>query len=281
MPRRLVPLLALLAAVLVACGGTSAAPALTDPKDILTHAITATDGVKSFHLKVSLDGKIDPSLLTGALTSPAPDASSSGATFSLAGTTLEGDVDAAGSKAKLSASVPALIGLSADLVAADSVIYLRTSLTGDKYSKLDPSTLAGSIPGMSLPPVASANPSGLSSMLDQLKTELDSLSTPPTKLADEKVGDQDCYHVQLKIASSDLPSEASSLAGASGSATVDVWTRKSDYRPAKLTFAVDAGTTGTLSLTVELSNYDAAVTITAPPADQVSDQPFSLPGLTP
>ena len=60
---------------------------------------------------------------------------------------------------------------------------------------------------------------------------------------------------------------------------MDVWTRKSDYRPARLVIAVDGGTAGTATITVDLTAYDAAVTIAAPPADQISDQPFTFPGM--
>jgi hypothetical protein len=44
---------------------------------------------------------------------------------------------------------------------------------------------------------------------------------------------------------------------------------------------IDAGSDGSLTLTIDLTNYDAAVTIAPPPANQVSDKPFSVPGLTP
>jgi hypothetical protein len=44
---------------------------------------------------------------------------------------------------------------------------------------------------------------------------------------------------------------------------------------------IDAASLGNISVTVDLTNYDAALTIAAPPPDQVSDQPFSIPGFTP
>ncbi|HSS36549.1 MAG TPA: hypothetical protein VLR93_09750, partial [Patescibacteria group bacterium] len=88
-------------------------------------------------------------------------------------------------------------------------------------------------------------------------------------------------HVQIKVNSSDIPQASGVLNGATGSVTVDVWTRKSDYRPARINVAVDGGTAGNLAITIDLTNYDAPVTVTPPPADQISDQPFSIPGLTP
>ena len=75
--------------------------------------------------------------------------------------------------------------------------------------------------------------------------------------------------------------EANGLLGAaSGTLTVDLWTQKSDLRPSRVVIVIDAGSVGKVTVTVDLTNYDA-VTIAAPPADQVSDQPFSMPGLTP
>ena len=50
---------------------------------------------------------------------------------------------------------------------------------------------------------------------------------------------------------------------------MDVWVRKSDLRPAQFAMAVDAGDQGNVSLTLTLSNIDQAVTIAAPPADQI------------
>ena len=113
-------------------------------------------------------------------------------------------------------------------------------------------------------------------MIAKLRAELDKLPAP-VKLADEKLGDQDCYHVQEKVASTDLPQASGVLGGASGTLTVDVWTRKSDYRPARFMIAVDGGTAGAGTITVDLSAYDAAVAIAPPAADQISDKPFSLP----
>jgi hypothetical protein len=273
MSRRLIPFLVAIAAIIAACGGASSAPALTDPKEILSKTAASLSDVKTVHIKAELAGKVDPSIATGGT-------GSGGAQFDLTGSTLEGDLDIKGSQAKVTASVPALLSFAAELIATGGNAYLKTSLTGDKYQKLDAGALTGGLPLPSLPTSASPDPSAAAAMLDQLKTELDKLPAP-VKLDDAKCGDQDCYHVQLKISSTDIPDASALPSGLAGAVTVDIYSRKSDYRPARLVISVDGGTQGNLTATVDLSNYDAAVTVSAPPADQISDQPFSLPGLTP
>ena len=271
MPRRLLLSIAVAASVfLAACGGSSSAPALTDPKDILTHSASSLEGIKSVHVKAGLTGKVDPGSLTGSGTG-------AGATVDLTGSTLEGDIDIAKSEAKLAIAAPSLFNLSADIIVDSGTLYLKSSLTGDKYQKLDLSTLTAGLPIPSLPATGSPDPSAAAAMIDQLKAELDKLPAP-TKLADEKIGDVDCYHAQQKVSSTDVP-EASGLPA--GTVTLDIWSSKADYRPCRVGIAVDGGAQGTFGVTIDLTKYDAAVDITAPPADQVSDQPFSIPGVTP
>jgi hypothetical protein len=269
MPRRFLFVVAIVATLLAACGGTASQPALTDPKDILAHGVSSLQGLKTVHIKGTLSGKVDPGALSGT---------GSGVTMDLSGSTLEGDLDVADVEGHFTVAVPALLGFSAELVATGGNAYVKTSLSPDgKFHKVDTSSITSGLPLPSLPTAASPDASAVAAAIDQVKAALDKLTTPPTKLADEKIGDQDCYHVQFKISAADMPQASASLG--SGSVTVDVWTRKSDYRPARITIAVDAGTQGNLTGTVDFTNYDAPVVVPAPPADQISDQPLSLPGI--
>ena len=87
MTRRSVAILALtatLALVVSACQGGSNAPALTDPKEIVTAALKATETAKSVHLDITLDGTVSISLpIGGGAATP----------VNLTGTTANADVD--------------------------------------------------------------------------------------------------------------------------------------------------------------------------------------------
>ena len=178
----------------------------------------------------------------------------------------------------MAVSVPALLAFSANVIVVDGVAYIKSSLGDAKYAKLDLSSLTSALPIPSLPALGSPDPAQASAMISAIQAELAKLPAP-TQLADETVNGQDCYHVQEVVPSSAIPDSSGALNGVSGTLTVDLWTQKADLRPSRLVIVVDGGTAGKLTLTVDLTAYDAAVTIAAPPADQVSDQPFSLPGL--
>jgi hypothetical protein len=283
MPRRILSILAVAAIALAACsGGSAAKPALTDPKVILTDSTASLQNLKSVHFNVAVAGSIDAGGLTGALTgdggSPAP--STAPTMLDLTGTTISGDIDVTNKNGQVAVSVPALLAFSANVIVVDGVAYIKSSLGDTKYAKLDLSSLTSALPIPSLPALGSPDPAQASAVISAIQAELAKLPAP-TQLADETVNGQDCYHVQEVVPSSAIPGSSDVLNGASGTLTVDLWTQKADLRPSRLVIVVDGGTAGKLTLTVDLTAYDAAVTIAAPPADQVSDQPFSLPGLTP
>lgn len=285
MPRRLFLALVVATSVLLtACSGSSSspsptptpsptpAPALTDPKDILTNAAGSLRGVTSVHVKAALSGTID---LGGLMGSGDADPSAA-AKFDLAGSTLEGDIDVAGSKARFAIEAPNLLSLKADVIVDSGTIYLKSSLTGDKYRKLPASTLTSNLPLPSGAAGASPDPNA-SAMIDSLKAQLAGLPAP-VKLADETINGVDSNHIQQVVSNTDIP-QASGLP--SGKVTLDIWTSKADGRPTRLVVSADAGTQGNLAVTIDLTGYNAGVSIAPPPADQVSDQPFSFPGLTP
>jgi hypothetical protein len=270
MTRRILLAVALAATIVAGCGGPPPAPALTDPRDILVHGLSSLQTLKTVHLKATLTGKVDTGVLSGKPT---------GAKIDLTGSTLEGDLDVAGREVKLSVSVPSILGLSGDLVVDAGTVYVKTSLSGPRFQKFNAASIPGLPQALSSPPSApSPDPSAVADMSAGLLAELNKLPAP-VKLADDRIGDQDCYHVQQKLTTADVPQLQSVVGNLAGALTVDVWTRKSDYRPARLVIAVDGGAQGTATISVDLSGYDAAVTIDPPPADQVSNDPFSIPSM--
>lgn len=258
MPRRLLAPLAVLGLLLiVACQAVPAAPALTDPKDILARSVLSLKDVKTVQVKGEL---------TGIVTVP------NSGPLDLKGTTFDLSADIPGKKLHGAASVPAFLGTSADAILVDDALYWKVAgplaaMVGadptGKYKKTGMAAPSGS------PDNVATNPQ---KAIDALRAQLDKLPAP-TKAADEKCGDKDCYHVVLKLSEKDLaavdPSAATTLAATPFTLTIDVWSQKNDLRPAKVTFGVDAGTTGTFNLTLTLT-YDQALSITAPAADQIA-----------
>jgi hypothetical protein len=252
--RRLAVLVASAAVVVGACSATPAAPAITDPKEILTKSVLAMKDVKSFHFKAEVNGEVKLDLSgQGA----------AGGALNLQGTTAEGDLDIANKKAKISFAAPALFGAAGEVVQIGKDTYTKVNVLGDKYQK---STSEGDDAGS-----AAEDPQ---KAIQELNDLLNKPGFAPTKQADEKCGDKDCYRVSLNMTSAQLGEAIpGGLGGASappeGSGTLDLWVQKDNLRPAKLAVSINAAEMGTVTVNVTFTNYDAAVTIEAPPADQV------------
>jgi hypothetical protein len=265
MPRRLLAILAVIGVfTIVACQGAPAVPALSDPKDILARTVLSLKDIKT----ITVHGE-----LTGAATIPGS------GTIDLKGTTLDASYDIAGKKGRLGVSAPSLLGTTAELLYVDTAAYykitgpLASMLGADPTGKYKKTDIAQ--PGAD-PSAIAADPAAA---IDKIKAGLDKLPTPPTKAADERCGDKDCYHIVLTLTDKDLAamsSTASPAANPTASASttpfsiaIDVWSQKDNLRPVKTVVALDAGATGKGSLTLTLT-YDQAVNVSAPPADQIA-----------
>jgi hypothetical protein len=243
------PALLVVAAIVVgACGGT-AAPALSDPAEILAKAVESMQKAKSFHLEATVEGTFSADL-TG---------SGQPSEISLGGTTLSADIDIANSNAHLEMAVPALLGMTADVIVVGEDTWTRTSFTGDKYQK---SNSADS--GI---PVDATDPE---KALKDLQEWLKKPEVAPTKGADASCGSKTCYEVTIDLTSEELKAlvpDAGDLGA--GSVVLTVLVEKDTFRPASLALAFSAADVGELTVTLTLSKWDEAVTIAAPPADQV------------
>jgi hypothetical protein len=245
-------LVACAAIIVGACSSAApAAPALTDPKEILTKSILSLKDVKSVHFKAEASGqvKID---LTGQGGAGAVD---------LKGTTAEGDLDIGNKKLKLGFAAPGLFGVTGEVIQIVNDSYLKVNLLGEKYQK-----------STSTPDASGEVASDPLKVIQEVNDFLNKPGVAPTKLADERCGDKDCYHVAVNITSDQLGDSLGGLvpSGApGGTGVLDLWVQKDSLRPAKLGVKVTAGDMGTVDVLVTFSNYDAAVTIEPPPADQV------------
>lgn len=251
MTRRLLAALAALAFVLVACGAP-AAPALTDPKEILSQSVLSLKNVKTIDVKGTLTGTVNAAQM-GSLP--------------LDGTTIAMALDIAAKKASFVLDAPSFLGTKVDALLIDKAAYYKVAgpLAGfvgadptGKYTKVDAGAAASSAP------VDATDPQ---KAIDELKAALDKLPSPPTKQADERCGDTDCYHVNVAVTGEQL-AQLGAVGAEAFSFTFDIWSRKNDLRPAKFVLGFDGGDQGAVTATFDLT-YDGAVTIEAPPDDQV------------
>jgi lipoprotein LprG len=246
--RRLLFLMTAATVALAACSsGTPAAPALTDPKDILTKTALTLKDIKTMHLHADVGGSVKLDL-TG---------SGNAAPLDLKGTTADGDIDITNKKFHLSFGAPALLGLAADIIVIGDTTYTKvTPFLGEKYTKSTSDSTSDSVSDVTDP----------QKTIDEINKFLNTPGVAPTKAADEKCGDKDCYHVTMNLTSEQLGGITGGLGSGAptGTGTLDIWTQKNDLRPAKIAIAANAGDTGTVTVTLTISNYDAPVTVNAP-----------------
>ena len=246
-------LLAVLAIVLTACSSTPAAPALTDPKDIVAKGVTSLSSVKTFEFTGNFTGTVKVPQMGD---------------FDLSTVKMAGAVDVANKNLKFSLDAPTLLGTKVEALVVGNAAYYKiegalSAMAGGtpgKYTKSDVPTASDDPAAAAMDPIKAAA---------DIQAALDKLPTPPTKGADEKCGDQDCYHITMKISAADMQAIDPTAAALDGDITVDIWTQKSDYRIAKISLSAASAEMGTFGMTLDMK-YDVAVNVAAPPADQVA-----------
>ena len=226
-----------------ACG--SAKPDLTDPAQIVTKSVESLQQAKSVHFEATIEGTVVGDLMgTGQ-----------GGQISLVGTTLRGDVDATGKNVHVSAAVPALLGLTADIVVIGPDTWTRISVLGPKYKKSATTATAG--------------PADPAAVIDTLKEWLAKPEVSPTKKDDATCGSKKCYQIEIDLSASDLQSLVAGQDLGDASAALTILVEKDTLHPAVATVHVTGAKVGDLTFTLTLSDWDKPVSITAPAADQV------------
>ncbi len=235
--------LVLLAVTAAGCG-SNAGPTISDPKEILTRAVTAMQSATTVHVAATVDGTLSPGILGGGQTGD----------IALAGTTLNGDVDLAAGNLHATASIPAMLGLTADIIIVGPDTYTKLSLGGDKYTK---STTATGTPG---------DPA---KVITQVQYFLGRPDLDAMKKDDATCGTKACYVVQIAMTPAELGTLLSGLDLGDATVTFQVEVEKDTLRPAFLNVGAKGTTVGDLSLKVALSAWDATVVIAAPPAGEI------------
>jgi hypothetical protein len=242
---------ALLAA---SCGGTTpTGPALTDPKAIVTAALTSTKAAKSVHLAVTANGEATVAL---------PIAGGTGTPVDLTGTTASADIDFVKPAAKATFALKAGITLNGEAIAVDGKTYLKTSLTGPLYQES-----AG---------FSTVDPSRLGGVIDAIGNLMLKPGVNLVKGDDVACGSKQCYTVSADLTAADLGTQAGSalgslpidLAGATLKLTIRV-EKDLPYRLAGITAVLAQPDGKALTVDVTATKWDEPITITAPPADQV------------
>jgi hypothetical protein len=252
--RRLAPTLVVAAFALAACTG---APAITDPKEIVTQGIQATTALKSFHLSLAVDG-----------TFKAP---GSGGSFALNGTSLEGDFDLIGKNLQVTFAVPALLGLTGDVIVLGTDTYLRTSMTGETWSK---STTASGDPISGAMDPATA--------VEKVRSFLATQGVVAEKLDDVQCGDRSCYAIRLTIPAALLADTGTPVGMDPAAILGDALVLNLRFDREKLWLSeisthVASASTGDFTATLTLSKFDEAVTVSPPASDQVTESALPLP----
>ncbi len=140
-----------------------------------------------------------------------------GGAIDLAGTTVDVAVDIPNKAVHLNLAAPSFMGTTVDAIVVDSKAYLKLAGplagflgagAGDKYLVTDVTPTAdGASPAPSMDTAAA---------IDELRAQIAKLPAP-TKLADEKCGDVDCYHVQIHADGSALSGLGTSILPGAGS----------------------------------------------------------------
>lgn len=247
-----------LVAFAIAGGGN-----LTDPAEILTRGAQATAHADSFHLAMSVEGTV----MDAESGDPVP----------LDGVSVEGDIDIGGEAAQVTFSLPMLFGMEGEVIVMGEDAYLMTAMAGDQWLHLPASTDEEGEPG-SEPPTDEE-------IADKVNEFVTTDGVGVALLADQPCGDDTCYHVQVSISEEafaaheeDMPDMGSPEMGPvggllphpefTGPAVVDLLFDKRGLWLRSIVVASE-GEDADASFTIDLSDYNAAFDITAPPADQV------------
>jgi hypothetical protein len=261
---------ALVVAAVSACSGSAATPTpspITDPNQVLAQSLLNLERSRSFHVAGTIGGSVDMNSLSQL------SGSSLGLSgkLDLKGGTIFGDVDTAAQAVHVMVAFPSLFGLSIDLIEVDGYSYTKINLMSDKYSKsrTDVSAVSSAIPGPSL---------RLSDAVDQIRQVLGNSGATSALVGHSKVDGRDAYELSLSISADALNAAAGSFVpGLAGypsldSASAEYWAYSDALLPAQLQLKAASTSLGNLDVSVTLTRYDKAVSIAAPPADQVEGQ---------
>jgi hypothetical protein len=233
---------------------------LTDPAEIVTQGAEATSEADSFHVALTV---------TGTITDP-----DTGTSMPLDGVRVEGDVDIAGEAAHVTFAVPFLLGLSGEAIVLGEDVYVLSSLTGDKWVHM-PAEGQGS---------PSPEPTDPAEIADKVAEFLATEGVSAEKLDDASCGEDTCYHVRLTVSEEALAAHPDAMpdmgeygsllpdAEFNGPVVVDLLFERDGLWLRHVSTSAADPESGDASLTLTLGDYNQPFDISAPPADQITEE---------
>jgi len=249
------------------------ASAQDDPYEVLTNAVTTTATATSFHLLAEANGTVNLGEAMGNVP------------FAIDGTKAEGDISINPVAVSLTFEVP-IQGLSISggaIIPGDGNAYVKLALPMGSVDDLWHVMPIGDIQV----PSALSSPAPSAGTAADLKAELDEAGVTLTNEGDASCAAGTCTRLHAEIPASALEDNVGALGavlpeaspGASAAAAapipVDILIDQASGRLDSVSATFSDAAAGTnVTLTVTITNYDAPVTVTAPPADQTTDAPL-------
>jgi len=271
---------------------SAAGPAVdpNSPDSILTQAISGGAAIKSVHLKIEVSGTIKAAALKEAGSSTGGLSAALTSELKLDGTAIEGDIDVANQAADIKLSVAAIpefggVPITGELIAKDQTLYYKVSMLGPKYSKMDLGSLTKGlgVTASALPTPGASALAGVTDEIAQMRKQLQDFGAVAKLVGVEQVGGKDANHIQITLPLDKINAQIAAAAAAASpspdplmasmkvdAASIDFWIYKADNRLAKMSASGASSVLGNIALAITLTNYDVPVTITAPPASQVT-----------
>lgn len=256
-----------------------------DPESIITGVINGTTDVKSFHLKLTVNGTIKAAALASAGNAAGGLGGMLQGDIKLDGTAIEGDVDVANQAADIKLNVPPLAALgnqplTGDLILVSNTLYYKVSLLpSTKYTKMDLGSLGSSLGALSssLPvavPTAAASVSAIADQVAQMRAAMQAAGVKATLVGVDQIGGKPASHINISVPIDLLNAQIAAAASSSpapkiDSASVDFWVYTDSNRLAQAEIKGASSTLGNLDITLTISNYDQPVTVTAPAASDI------------
>jgi hypothetical protein len=252
------------------------ASAQDDPYQVLTNAVTSTATATSFHVLAEANGTLNMGESMGNIP------------FPIDGTKAEGDISINPPAVNITFDVP-IQGLAISggaIVPGDGNAYVKLALP---MGSIDDLWHIIPIGELSVPSTLSS-PAPSADMAAQLKAELDQAGVVLTNEGDVSCTAGTCtkLHVEIPASAIDsgmgglgnlgelLPTESAAPSAAPAAPIpADILVDQASGRLDSISVAFADATSGTnVTLTVTLSNYDAPITVSAPPADQTTTEPL-------